>query len=77
MDDRNDGLYLIDHVDDSRSSLERSASQSQCGGSKFTNIKVTNQLRLNVYDILKHEKLVMTVGAVTALEARLEPYLQY
>jgi large subunit ribosomal protein L4 len=36
-------------------------------------LKIGNQLRdLNVYDVLKHEKLVMTLDALAALEARLK-----
>lgn len=40
-------------------------------------IKVSHQLRANVYDILKHEKLILTVNAVMALEQRLEGLLRY
>lgn len=39
-------------------------------------IQVLNQLFANVYAILKHEKLVMTVSAIEALEARLEHKLR-
>jgi large subunit ribosomal protein L4 len=35
-------------------------------------IKVSGQNFINVYDILKHEKLILTVGAIQALEERLQ-----
>lgn len=35
-------------------------------------VKVMNQLGTNVYDLLKHEKLVLSLSAVKALEERLE-----
>ena len=34
-------------------------------------VKLANQLGANVYDILKHEKLVLTLPALRALEERL------
>ena len=37
------------------------------------NVKVCNQIGGNVYDILKHEKLVMTLSAMKSLEERLSP----
>ena len=40
-------------------------------------IRVSHQLRANVYDILRHEKLILTVNAVMALEKRLEGLLRY
>jgi large subunit ribosomal protein L4 len=69
--------YICDHVDDSDQAWRGVPVNLSVAAQNLHPIKVTNQVRLNVYDILKHEKLVMTVGAVTALEARLEPYLQY
>jgi large subunit ribosomal protein L4 len=69
--------YICDHVDDSDQAWRGVPVNLSVAAQNLHSIKVTNQLRLNVYDILKHEKLVMTVGAVTALEARLEPFLQY
>ena len=35
-------------------------------------VKVLNQRGTNVYSVLKHEKLFLTLAAVTALEERLE-----
>jgi len=35
--------------------------------------RVLNQLGANVYDILKHEKLVLSLAAISALEERLSP----
>uniref|UniRef100_A0A7R9W9Q3 Large ribosomal subunit protein uL4m n=1 Tax=Pseudictyota dubia TaxID=2749911 RepID=A0A7R9W9Q3_9STRA len=37
------------------------------------NVRVANQLGANVYDILKHEKLILSLAAITALEGRLMP----
>eukprot|EP00565_Helicotheca_tamesis_P000622 CAMPEP_0185729412 /NCGR_PEP_ID=MMETSP1171-20130828/5701_1 /TAXON_ID=374046 /ORGANISM="Helicotheca tamensis, Strain CCMP826" /LENGTH=411 /DNA_ID=CAMNT_0028398245 /DNA_START=8 /DNA_END=1243 /DNA_ORIENTATION=+ len=37
----------------------------------LTKVKVCNQLGCNVYDVLKHEKLIMSLEALKALEARL------
>jgi large subunit ribosomal protein L4 len=34
-------------------------------------VKAINQLGANVYDILKHEKLVLSLAAIQALEKRL------
>lgn len=36
------------------------------------NVKVVNQLGCNVYDILKHEKLIVSLDALKALEERLD-----
>mmetsp|Transcript_18470 Transcript_18470/g.26009 ORF Transcript_18470/g.26009 Transcript_18470/m.26009 type:complete len:445 (+) Transcript_18470:54-1388(+) len=37
-------------------------------------IKVTNQLMINVYDILKHERLIISLPALQALEDRFASY---
>lgn len=39
-------------------------------------VQVVNQLGCNVYDVLKHQKLFLTLSAVSALEARLEKDLK-
>lgn len=70
--------YILDH-------LERQDEQSWKGvpvnlsvaAKNIYKVKVSNQLMANVYDILKHEKLVMTIAAVTALEARMEHLMRY
>jgi large subunit ribosomal protein L4 len=36
-------------------------------------VNLTNQLYANVYDILKHEKLVLSLSALRTLEQRLAP----
>ena len=77
--------YLVDHVAVEEEKEENVEEETWKGvpvnlsvaSQNIYKVHVSNQLRTNVYDILKHEKLVMTVQAVTALEARLEGLLRY
>lgn len=73
--------YLIDHVvvdnEEHQDSWKGLSVNLVVAAKNLYKIKVSNQLMANVYDILKHEKLLLTVEAVTALEARLDGLLRY
>jgi large subunit ribosomal protein L4 len=74
--------YILDHVvnddkDDNETQVGHVPVNLTVASQNLYNVKVSNQLRANVYDILKHEKLILTVSAVTALEERLERLLRY
>jgi large subunit ribosomal protein L4 len=64
--------YILDHDKENYLSVNLTVASQN-----IHKIKVSNELRANVYDILKHEKLILTVSAVTALEKRLEGLLRY
>lgn len=73
--------YLIDHVaEDYKKNQTAQDVITQVDGvdvnlrvasSNLFKVKVSNQRNVNVYDILKHEKLVLSLNAVQALESRL------
>jgi len=71
--------YLVDHVIDDAdedgevpvvTSLEGCDINLKVGCSNIFRTKVTNQRNVNVYDILKHEKLVLSLSALKHLEER-------
>jgi large subunit ribosomal protein L4 len=77
--------YVIDHVEDNNNNngdddtVEGSGEITSVNGvhvnlqvasRNLFKIKVTNQRNLNVYDILKYNKLVLSLSALEALESR-------
>ena len=42
----------------------------EVAGVNLMKVKVTNQRNVNVYDLIKHEKVVMSLSAFEALEGR-------
>lgn len=71
--------YIVDHVKqfNTKNDVEDTCSiggvnlNLKVSSQNIYNVKVVNQKSINVYDILKHEKLVLSLGAVKALENRL------
>mmetsp|Transcript_9407 Transcript_9407/g.17726 ORF Transcript_9407/g.17726 Transcript_9407/m.17726 type:complete len:419 (-) Transcript_9407:53-1309(-) len=70
--------YILDHVEDQMdengevvvTSLDGCDIHLKVGCQNILRTKVTNQQNLNVYDILKHEKLVMSLSALEQVEQR-------
>jgi large subunit ribosomal protein L4 len=69
--------YLLDHAidqpddgDDITNIAGVNINVKVASGNLFK-IKLENQQKINVYDILKHEKLVLSLSAIQALEQRL------
>lgn len=71
--------YILDHVVDQMddnddevvvTSLDGCDIHLKVGCQNILRTKVTNQRNLNVYDILKHEKLVMSLSALEQVEQR-------
>lgn len=76
-----DATKDYDETGDDGSSSDDAAGAAVYGGlnvnlkvasGNLFKVKVMNQLGTNVYDLLKHEKLVLSLSAVKALEERLE-----
>jgi large subunit ribosomal protein L4 len=59
----NSGVLIV--IDEADEKLERSARN-------LPNVGVVRVAGLNVYDVLRHEKLLLTRAAVAAIEARLQ-----
>jgi len=73
---------LVDHIpreiqlqevdeDEALTHLEGCHVNLKVASRNLHQVKVLNQLHLNVYDLLKHEKLVMSLSALEALEERM------
>lgn len=71
--------FLIDHVprdadegsDDDLKHLEGCHVNLKVASRNLHQVKVSNQQSLNVYDLLKHEKLVMSLSALEKVEERM------
>lgn len=71
--------YIVDHVEKNNHGHEEEDFLSILGVSvnlsiasrNIDNVKVTSQRNINVYDLLKYERVVMSHSAVQALEQRL------
>eukprot|EP00521_Asterionellopsis_glacialis_P008927 CAMPEP_0195286138 /NCGR_PEP_ID=MMETSP0707-20130614/3710_1 /TAXON_ID=33640 /ORGANISM="Asterionellopsis glacialis, Strain CCMP134" /LENGTH=338 /DNA_ID=CAMNT_0040345735 /DNA_START=197 /DNA_END=1213 /DNA_ORIENTATION=+ len=72
--------FLLDHyandnneddVEEEVATLDRVPVELKVASRNLYKIKVSNQVRANVYDMLKYEKLVMSLSALQALESRL------
>jgi len=70
--------FLLDHYDNNNddvegevATLDRVPVELKVASRNLYKIKVSNQIRANVYDMLKYEKLVMSLSALQALESRL------
>mmetsp|Transcript_214 Transcript_214/g.308 ORF Transcript_214/g.308 Transcript_214/m.308 type:complete len:372 (-) Transcript_214:141-1256(-) len=70
--------FLLDHYDASDNqgeeevaTLDRVPVELKVAARNLYKIKVSNQVRANVYDLLKYEKLVISLSALQALESRL------
>jgi len=67
--------YLVDHVEEDANeetltSINGVDVNLEVAGANLMKVKVTNQRNVNVYDLIKHEKVVMSLSAFEALEAR-------
>merc|ERR1711976_53753 len=70
--------YVVDHVPEEEEENEDGTLKAvsgvhinlQVASGNIHKVKVRNQKFANVYDILKHEKLVISLSAIEALEAR-------
>ena len=64
--------YLVDWADnDEPHVLKNLPLHLAVAAGNLPRIKVSTQAYINVYDVVKHEKLILTLGAIQALEARL------
>lgn len=71
--------YIVDHVKQLNTKNEKNGVYSIGGinvnlkvsSRNINNVKVVNQRSINVYDILKYKKLIISLNAVHALENRL------
>ncbi|KAI2490842.1 Ribosomal protein L4/L1 family [Fragilaria crotonensis] len=64
--------YLVDWADDQDPLVLRNLPLNLAvAAANLPRIKVSTQAKINVYDVVKHEKLVLTLSAIQALEARL------
>lgn len=72
---------IVDHYHDSVGNEENKTSQESFNGvpinlwvasSNIARVKVVNQSFANVYDIMKKEKLIITLGALELMERRLK-----
>lgn len=77
--------YFVDHIEEDDNagidgdgeealitSLEGCEINLKVAASNIQRVKVTNQRNVNVYDLLKHEKVVMSLSALEQLEKRYE-----
>lgn len=69
--------YIVDHVEDDVddeealiTSLEGCDINLKVGCANIMRTKVTNQRNVNVYDLLKYEKVIMSLSALEQLEIR-------
>lgn len=66
--------YLVDHVEeedeDTLTSINGVDVNLEVASANLLKVKVTNQRNVNVYDLIKHEKVVMSLSAFEAIEAR-------
>jgi large subunit ribosomal protein L4 len=67
--------YLVDHVEEDAdeetlTSINGVDVNLEVAGANLMKVKVTNQRNVNVYDLIKHEKVVMSLSAFEALEGR-------
>lgn len=71
--------YIVDHVLDEINENDEDAVATSLGGvdinlkvasGNIFRCKVTNQRNVNVYDLLKHEKLILSLSALEKLEER-------
>jgi large subunit ribosomal protein L4 len=70
--DEGESAFLIDWADNDDPKVFRNLPLHLAVASgNLQRIKVSTQDYINVYDIVKHEKLILTLSAITALEARL------
>ena len=64
--------YIVDWADNDDPLVSRNLPLNLAvGAGNLPRVKVSTQLFTNVYDLLKHEKLILSLGAIQALEARL------
>ena len=71
--------YLVDHVNEGNEDEEEYLVSVggihvnlKVASGNINKVKVSNQRNLNVYDILKHEKLVLSLIALEQIEARMD-----
>jgi len=65
-------LDWIDDDDDSDTVYNNMPLRMSVAASNIPRVKLAPQMAANVYDIIKHEKLVLTLGAIQGLEDRLD-----
>lgn len=68
--------YILDYVEEDNDAVEEGVYRNlpvhlTVAAGNLPHLKVSVQNYANVYDILKHEKLVVTLGAINGLEKRL------
>eukprot|EP00586_Coscinodiscus_wailesii_P016902 CAMPEP_0172509992 /NCGR_PEP_ID=MMETSP1066-20121228/225294_1 /TAXON_ID=671091 /ORGANISM="Coscinodiscus wailesii, Strain CCMP2513" /LENGTH=387 /DNA_ID=CAMNT_0013288773 /DNA_START=45 /DNA_END=1208 /DNA_ORIENTATION=+ len=66
--------YVLDEVvqeEEEKESVAGVHAYVKVGARNLPNVKVVNQIAANVYDIIKHEKIIISLSALTALEKRL------
>lgn len=72
-------VFFVDHVIDDENENEEESLVTSLGGvdinlmagcKNIPRTSVTNQQRVNVMDLLKHKKLVMSLSALEKLEER-------